>query len=130
MPVAADLIIGCRQPCKAERLSFVADRSGRVAVARCELSLGWCGDMQVMTTDEQRPHSERMAQFWPRSIQEYWRQEQNRQINLPGKLLSESIKVDSRHSFAQHPLAPQRFAKRKCYRTLSRSDRALIKRVG
>ena len=81
--------------------------------------------MKVMMTGEQRTHSERMAKHWPRSIQEYWRQEQERQINLPGKLLSEWIKVDSRQTMAQ-----QHFAKRKCYRTPSLSHRALIKRVG
>ena len=81
--------------------------------------------MKLMITEEQRPHSERMAKHWPRSIQEYWRQEQERQTNLPSKLLSEWIKVDSRQSMAQ-----QHFAKRKCYRISSRSHRVLIKRVG
>lgn len=81
--------------------------------------------MKLMITEEQRPHSERMAKHWPRSIQEYWLQEQGRQTNLPSKLLSEWIKVDSRQSMAQ-----QHFAKRKCYCTSSRSHRFLIKRVG
>ena len=81
--------------------------------------------MKLMITEEQRPHSERMAKHWPRSIQEYWLQEQERQTNLPSKLLSEWIKVDSRQSVAQ-----QHFAKRKCYSTSSRSHRTLIKRVG
>ena len=81
--------------------------------------------MKLMITEEQRPHSERMAKHWPRSIQEYWLQEQERQTNLPSKLLSEWIKVDSRQSMAQ-----QHFAKRECYCTSSRSHRVLIKRVG
>ena len=81
--------------------------------------------MKLMITEEQRPHSERMAKHWPRSIQEYWLQEQERQTNLPSKLLSEWIKVDSRQTMAQ-----QQFAKGKCYCTSSRSHRVLIKRVG
>ena len=81
--------------------------------------------MKVMLTEEQRSHSERMAKHWPRTIQEYWRQEQERQTTLPSKLLSEWIKVDSRQSMTQ-----KQFSKRKCYRTPSLSHRALIKRVG
>ena len=66
--------------------------------------------MSVIKLGEQRPKLERMARHWPRNIQEYWRQEEERHLGLPGKLLAETLRIDAR-SRSQH----YAFAKRKSY---------------
>lgn len=81
--------------------------------------------MAVIKTEDERSSFNRMAPHWPRTIQEYWRQEEDRQINLPGKLLAEGIRIQSR----QERPRPS-FGKRKCYGSLSRSQTGLIKLRG
>ena len=66
--------------------------------------------MAVFRFDEQQPKLERMARYWPRTIQEYWRLEQHRQSNLSAKLLAETIRVGSRSK-----LPDRHFPKRKSY---------------
>ena len=76
--------------------------------------------MKLMITEEQRPHSERMAKHWPRSIQEYWLQEQERADQSAKQIVIGVDQVDSRQSMAQ-----QHFAKRKCYGTSSTQSESL-----
>jgi len=70
----------------------------------------WSGVMSVIRSEEQRPKLERMARHWPRSIQEYWSAEEERQKNLPSKLLAETIRIRSR---GEHSMT--KFGKRKSY---------------
>jgi len=81
--------------------------------------------MSVIKFDDERPHFERMASHWPRTIQDYWRQEEERQTNLPGKLLAEGMRLQAPR---QQP-AP-RFAKRKTYQSPWRQDANLIRLRG
>ena len=84
--------------------------------------LDWCGEMTVIRSEEQRTHFDRMASYWPRTIQEYWRHEEERQLNLPGKLMAEGIRLETRSD------APRSsFAKRKCYRSLCRNEGSVIR---
>ena len=66
--------------------------------------------MSVIRFEEQRPKLERMAQYWPRSIQEYWRLEDERRTNLPAKLLAETTRLGTVGRYA-----PTHFGKRKSY---------------
>lgn len=38
---------------------------------------------------------DRVSEHWPRTIQEYWRDQENRQISLQAKLLSETIRLQA-----------------------------------
>ena len=53
---------------------------------------------------------DRVSEHWPRTIQEYWRDQQNRQISLQAKLLSETIRLQG----ASRP-CNQLFAKRQSF---------------
>jgi hypothetical protein len=66
--------------------------------------------MAVIRSEEQRPKLERMASHWPRSIQEYWRHEEERRMNLPAKLLAETIRLRSKSVESR-----TKFGKRKSY---------------
>ena len=46
--------------------------------------------MSVIRSEEQRPKLERMARHWPRSIQEYWRVEEERR----GRVVDEHVHDD------------------------------------
>ena len=56
------------------------------------------------------PKLDHMAEYWPRTIQQYWRDQENRQKSLPAKLLSESIRLNG----ASRP-RKQLFAKRQSF---------------
>ena len=66
--------------------------------------------MTVIRSEEQRPKLERMARHWPRNIQEYWRVEEERRMNLPAKLLAETIRLRSKSVESR-----TNFGKRKSY---------------
>ena len=53
---------------------------------------------------------DRVSEHWPRTIQEYWRDQENRQISLQAKLLSETIRLQG----ASRP-RKQLFAKRQSF---------------
>ena len=53
---------------------------------------------------------DRVSEHWPRTIQEYWRDQENRQISLQAKLLSETIRLQG----ASRP-GKQLFAKRQSF---------------
>jgi len=56
------------------------------------------------------PKLDQVAEYWPRTIQQYWRDQENRQKSLPAKLLSESIRLNG----ASRP-RKQSFAKRQSF---------------
>lgn len=78
--------------------------------------------MTLIRGEEQRTHFDRMASYWPRTIQEYWRHEEERYLNLPAKLMAEGIRLGTR-SEGPRPS----FAKRKCYKSLSRHQGSVIR---
>ena len=56
------------------------------------------------------PKLDQMAEYWPRTIQQYWRDQEDRQKSLPARLLSESIRLNG----ASRP-RKQLFAKRQSF---------------
>ena len=67
--------------------------------------------MSVINISGDKPSKlDRVSEHWPRTIQEYWRDQQNRQISLQAKLLSETIRLQG----ASRP-RKQLFAKRQSF---------------
>ena len=40
------------------------------------------------------PKLDKVAEYWPRTIQQYWRHQESRQLSLKARLLSESIRLN------------------------------------
>ena len=59
---------------------------------------------------EMTPKLDRVSEYWPPTIQQYWRDQENRQKSLQAKLLSETIRLQS----ASRP-PKQLFAKRQSF---------------
>ena len=67
--------------------------------------------MSVINISGDKPSKfDRVSEHWPRTIQEYWRDQENRQISLQAKLLSETIRLQG----ASRP-RKQLFAKRQSF---------------
>ena len=67
--------------------------------------------MSVIYISGDKPSKlDRVSEHWPRTIQEYWRDQENRQISLQAKLLSETIRLQG----ASRP-RKQLFAKRQSF---------------
>ena len=49
----------------------------------------------INISGDQAPKLDRMSEHWPLTIQQYWRDQQNRQGSLQGRLLSESLRLHS-----------------------------------
>ena len=56
------------------------------------------------------PKLDRVSEYWPRTIQQYWRDQENRQKSLQAKLLAETIRLQG----ASRP-RKQLFAKRQSF---------------
>ena len=68
-----------------------------------------CMSVINISGDKSSKH-DRVSEHWPRTIQEYWRDQENRQISLQAKLLSETIRLQG----ASRP-RKQLFAKRQSF---------------
>jgi len=64
----------------------------------------------INISGEKIPKLDRVSEYWPRTIQQYWRDQENRQKSLQAKLLSETIRLQS----ASRP-RKQLFAKRQSF---------------
>ena len=64
----------------------------------------------INISGENVPKLDKMAEYWPRTIQQYWRGQEDRQKSLQAKLLSESIRLNG----ASMP-RKQLFAKRQSF---------------
>ena len=64
----------------------------------------------INITGETVPKLDQMAEYWPRTIQQYWRDQEDRQKSLSARLLSESIRLNS----ASRP-RKQLFARRQSF---------------
>ena len=64
----------------------------------------------INISGENLPKLDKMAEHWPQTIQQYWRDQEDRQKSLPARLLSESIRLNG----ASRP-RKQWFAKRQSF---------------
>ena len=64
----------------------------------------------INISGEKTPKLDRVSEFWPGTIQQYWRDQENRQKSLQAKLLSETIRLRR----ASRP-RKQLFAKRRSF---------------
>ena len=64
----------------------------------------------INISGEKIPKLDRVSEYWPGTIQQYWRDQENRQKSLQAKLLSETIRLRS----ASRP-PKQLFAKRQSF---------------
>ena len=49
----------------------------------------------INISGDKPPKLDRVSEHWPRTIQQYWRYQENRQKSLQAKLLSESLRLQS-----------------------------------
>tara|TARA_B100001121_G_scaffold5320_1_gene4633 strand:+ start:1092 stop:1322 length:231 start_codon:yes stop_codon:yes gene_type:complete len=49
----------------------------------------------INISGDKAPKLDRVSEHWPRTIQQYWRYQENRQKSLQAKLLSESLRLQS-----------------------------------
>ena len=49
----------------------------------------------INISGDKAPKLDRVSEHWPRTIQQYWRDQENRQKSLQAKLLSESLRLQS-----------------------------------
>jgi len=49
----------------------------------------------IKISGDKAPKLDRVSEHWPRTIQQYWRYQENRQKSLQAKLLSESLRLQS-----------------------------------
>ena len=49
----------------------------------------------INISGDQAPKLDRMSEHWPLTIQQYWRDQENRHRSLQGRLLSESLRLHS-----------------------------------
>ena len=49
----------------------------------------------INISGDKAPKLDRVSEHWPRTIQQYWRDQENRQNSLQAKLLSESLRLQS-----------------------------------
>ena len=47
----------------------------------------------INISGDKAPKLDRVSDYWPRTIQQYWRDQENRQKSLQARLLSESIRL-------------------------------------
>ena len=47
----------------------------------------------INISGDKAPKLDRVSEHWPRSVQQYWRDQENRQRSLQAKLLSESLRL-------------------------------------
>jgi len=47
----------------------------------------------INVSGDKAPKLDRVSEYWPRTIQQYWRHQDNRQKSLQARLLSESIRL-------------------------------------
>lgn len=64
----------------------------------------------INISGENLPKLDKMAEHWPQTIQQYWRDQEDRQMSLSARLLSESIRLNG----ASRP-RKQLFAKRQSF---------------
>ena len=64
----------------------------------------------INISGENLPKLDKMAEHWPQTIQQYWRDQEDRQMSLTARLLSESIRLNG----ASRP-RKQLFAKRQSF---------------
>ena len=64
----------------------------------------------INISGDKTPRLDRVSEHWPRTIQQYWGHQENRQTSLQAKLLSETIRLQS----ASRP-RKQLFAKRQSF---------------
>ena len=72
----------------------------------------------INLSGEMTPKLDRVSEYWPPTIQQYWRDQENRQKSLQAKLLSERIRLQS----ASRP-RKQLFAKRQSFVSLCHTFR-------
>ena len=48
----------------------------------------------INISGENLPKLDKMAEHWPQTIQQYWRDQEDRQMSLSARLLSESIRLN------------------------------------
>ena len=49
----------------------------------------------INISGDKAPKLDRVSEHWPRTIQQYWLYQENRQKSLQAKLLSESLRLQS-----------------------------------
>ena len=49
----------------------------------------------INISGDKAPKLDQVSEHWPRTIQQYWRDQENRQKSLQAKLLSESLRLQS-----------------------------------
>ena len=49
----------------------------------------------INISGDKAPKLDRVSEHWPRTIQQYWSDQENRQKSLQAKLLSESLRLQS-----------------------------------
>ena len=64
----------------------------------------------INISGENLPKLDQVAEFWPGTIQQYWRDQEDRQKSLSARLLAESIRLNG----ASRP-RKQLFAKRQSF---------------
>ena len=60
----------------------------------------------INISGEKTPKLDLVSEYWPSTIQQYWRDQENRHKSLQGRLLSESLRLHSaprprKHLFAK-----------------------------
>jgi hypothetical protein len=73
----------------------------------------------INISGDKTPNLDRVSEYWPRTIQQYWRDQENRQKALQAKLLSETIRLQG----ASRP-RKQLFAKRQSFVSPCHTQRA------
>ena len=73
----------------------------------------------INISGDMTPNLDRVSEFWPPTIQQYWRDQETRHKSLQAKLLSERIRLQSASRHRK-----QLFAKRQSFVSPSHTFRA------